>query len=108
MSTRSATQVETSVLQPQATLTLSNSAATYSTIPASKAKETAAQEAIAAGGYTLEGIPTFPDFESHRRWIREHMAAAFRSLGRQGLAEGLAGHISVRDPEHTDRFWMNP
>lgn len=64
--------------------------------------------ALSQGGYVLPGIPTFPDFDSHRQWIREHMAAAFRSMGRQGLAEGLAGHISVRDPEFEDRFWMNP
>lgn len=98
----SATQVETSH-QPQATLTLSNG------VPESKPSTlTTAQDAIAAGGYSLPRIPTFTDFESHRQWIREHMAAAFRSMGRQGLAEGLAGHISVRDPEHNDRFWMNP
>ncbi|KAF8847754.1 aldolase [Acephala macrosclerotiorum] len=95
MSSISASQVETA--QPQATLTLSNSASM-----------TTEQAVISAGGYTLSGMPTFSDFETHRQWIKEHMAAAFRSMGRQGLAEGLAGHISVRDPEHTDRFWMNP
>ncbi|CZR61359.1 related to novobiocin biosynthesis protein novR [Phialocephala subalpina] len=95
MSSISATQVEAA--QPQETLTLSNGASM-----------TIEQAAISAGGYTLPGMPTFSDFESHRQWIKEHMAAAFRSMGRQGLAEGLAGHISVRDPEHSDRFWMNP
>jgi hypothetical protein len=72
------------------------------------APQNLSRDALSQGGYFLAGIPTFSDFESHRQWIREHMAAAFRSMGRQGLAEGLAGHISVRDPEHTDRFWMNP
>jgi hypothetical protein len=71
-------------------------------------KESSTINALSQGGYVLPGIPTFTDFESHRQWIREHMAAAFRAMGRQGLAEGLAGHISVRDPEHSDRFWMNP
>lgn len=25
-----------------------------------------------------------------------------------GFADGLAGHITVRDPEFSDRFWVNP
>ena len=28
--------------------------------------------------------------------------------GRLRLAEGVAGHVTVRDPEHTDHFWVNP
>lgn len=96
----SATQVETSHL-PEASLKLSAPESITDFL-------NAAPDATAWGGYTLPGIHTFSDFESHRQWIREHMAAAFRSMGRQGLAEGLAGHISVRDPEHSDRFWMNP
>jgi hypothetical protein len=72
------------------------------------ASQNLSRDALSQGGHVLAGIPTFSDFEAHRQWIREHMAAAFRSMGRQGLAEGLAGHISVRDPEQIDRFWMNP
>ncbi|KAI9811593.1 MAG: hypothetical protein M1827_005342 [Pycnora praestabilis] len=36
------------------------------------------------------------------------MAAAFRYFARQGYVEGMSGHISVRDPERHDAFWMNP
>ena len=36
------------------------------------------------------------------------MTAAFRIFGRFGFDEGVAGHITVRDPEHPDRFWVNP
>lgn len=103
----SATQVETAVQTPQETLTLSNRPAPIAA-EASTQQSTDPSQALVAGGYALEGIPTFSDFEKHRQWIKLHMAAAFRSMGRQGLAEGLAGHISVRDPEHHDRFWMNP
>ncbi|KAK5113232.1 hypothetical protein LTR62_003568 [Meristemomyces frigidus] len=53
-------------------------------------------------------IPKFDDFPSQRKWQLEHLAAAFRVFGRHGYAEGIAGHISVRDPEHKDRFWINP
>ncbi len=32
----------------------------------------------------------------------------FRLLARLGLTTGVAGHISARDPQHPDRFWVNP
>src|SRR5436305_10449692 len=56
----------------------------------------------------LLGIPTFNDFATQRQWQLEHMAAAFRHWSREGYVEGISGHISVRDPEHTDAFWTNP
>lgn len=59
-------------------------------------------------GPNLPGIPKFESLAKHRKWIREHMAAAFRVMARQGLTEGLAGHISVRDPGDPTTFWMNP
>ncbi len=43
-----------------------------------------------------------------RRQRKQHLAAAFRLFARFGFDEGLAGHITVRDPEHSDRFWVNP
>ena len=36
------------------------------------------------------------------------MAAAFRHWSRSGYVDGIAGHISVRDPEHPSAFWTNP
>ena len=33
---------------------------------------------------------------------------AFRLFARFGFVEGVAGHITVRDPERTDWFWVNP
>ena len=65
-------------------------------------------EAMAHRGVAVEAIPSFKSFAEHRRWILEHLAGAFRVFGREGYAEGIAGHISVRDPEYSDRFWMNP
>ena len=35
-------------------------------------------------------------------------AAACRVLGAAGCAEGLLGHITVRDPENPAHFWANP
>lgn len=46
--------------------------------------------------------------EEERQHRKERLAAAFRIFGRLGFDEGVAGHITARDPEHEDRFWVNP
>jgi len=46
--------------------------------------------------------------EAERLHRRQRLAAAFRLFARAGLDEGVAGHITARDPEHPDRFWVNP
>jgi len=46
--------------------------------------------------------------EEERRHRKQRLAAAFRIFGRLGFDEGVAGHITARDPEHEDRFWVNP
>jgi ribulose-5-phosphate 4-epimerase/fuculose-1-phosphate aldolase len=49
-----------------------------------------------------------PDFEGERLHRQQELAAGFRLFARFGYDEGIAGHITARDPEHTDRFWVNP
>jgi ribulose-5-phosphate 4-epimerase/fuculose-1-phosphate aldolase len=39
---------------------------------------------------------------------KRDLAVAFRLFARYGFDEGIAGHITVRDPEFPDRFWVNP
>ena len=46
--------------------------------------------------------------EEQRRFGLERLAAAFRIFSRRGFDLGVAGHISFRDPEHKDHFWLNP
>jgi len=46
--------------------------------------------------------------EEERRHRKQRLAAGFRIFGRLGFDEGVAGHITARDPEHADRFWVNP
>ena len=53
-------------------------------------------------------IPEFSSFEEERLHRKQRLAAAFRLFGRFGFGEGVAGHITVRDPEFPDRFWLNP
>lgn len=52
--------------------------------------------------------PTFETVEDERRHVKERLAAGFRLFARFGFSEGVAGHITARDPELTDHFWVNP
>ena len=53
-------------------------------------------------------IPTFETVEDERLHRKQRLAAALRIFGLLGYDEGIAGHITARDPEHLDRFWVNP
>lgn len=57
---------------------------------------------------SLPTPPTFDSVEEERRHRKERLAAGLRLLGRLRLAEGVAGHVTARDPELTDHFWVNP
>ena len=52
--------------------------------------------------------PTFASVEDERQHRKVRLAAAFRLFSRFGFDEGVAGHITARDPELTDHFWVNP
>lgn len=46
--------------------------------------------------------------EELRRDQLERLTAGFRLFAHFGFDEGLAGHITYRDPEYPDHFWVNP
>lgn len=46
--------------------------------------------------------------DDERLWRQQRLALAFRIFGRLGFDEGVAGHITARDPEYDDHFWVNP
>ncbi|MGD1806800.1 class II aldolase/adducin family protein [Dapis sp. BLCC M126] len=50
----------------------------------------------------------FDSLEDERRHCQQRLAAAFRLFARYGFDEGVAGHITMRDPEFPDHFWVNP
>lgn len=52
--------------------------------------------------------PVFQSIEEERQHLKEKLAAAFRLFSKFGFDEGVAGHITARDPEHKDHFWVNP
>ena len=43
-----------------------------------------------------------------RRYRQQRLAAALRLFARLGFDEGAGGHLTARDPEHPERFWINP
>jgi ribulose-5-phosphate 4-epimerase/fuculose-1-phosphate aldolase len=53
-------------------------------------------------------FPRFTDVAEERQHRKQRLAAAFRIFGELGYDEGAAGHITARDPERTDHFWVNP
>jgi len=56
----------------------------------------------------LATLPRFESIEEERLHRKQRLAGAFRLFARYGFDEGVAGHITARDPEHTDHFWVNP
>ncbi len=53
-------------------------------------------------------LPTFATLAEERLHRKQRLAAAFRLFSKFGFNEGVAGHITARDPEKTDCFWVNP
>jgi ribulose-5-phosphate 4-epimerase/fuculose-1-phosphate aldolase len=53
-------------------------------------------------------MPTFATVGQERVHRKQRLASAFRLFAKFGFCEGVAGHITVRDPELKDHFWVNP
>ena len=52
--------------------------------------------------------PQPENMDEIRQDRKNKLAASLRLFGKFGFDEGVAGHITVRDPERTDHFWVNP
>jgi ribulose-5-phosphate 4-epimerase/fuculose-1-phosphate aldolase len=52
--------------------------------------------------------PQFASVEAEREDRKRKLVTAYRLFGKFGFDEGVAGHITVRDPEHLDQLWVNP
>ncbi len=63
---------------------------------------------MSAADRTPHAFPTFDTPAEEREHRKRMLAATFRLFGRFGFNEGVAGHVTARDPEHTDLFWVNP
>jgi ribulose-5-phosphate 4-epimerase/fuculose-1-phosphate aldolase len=58
--------------------------------------------------YAFETPPTFDSVEDERCYRKRELALALRLFGKLGFGEGVAGHITVRDPQHPQHLWVNP
>ena len=76
-------------------------------LPAAQARTAADDSAMASRG-SLPMPPTFATVEEERQHRKQRLAAGFRLFSKFGFDEGVAGHITARDPEFTDTFWVNP
>ncbi|KAJ7101981.1 class II aldolase/adducin domain-containing protein [Mycena epipterygia] len=54
------------------------------------------------------GPPVFATKLEEREFVKFRLAQALRIFGNRGYDEGVAGHITVRDPIRPDCFWVNP
>lgn len=52
--------------------------------------------------------PVFDNVVDERRSRLERLTAAYRLFARFDYSEGTAGHITVRDPEFPEEFWVAP
>ncbi|KIW93804.1 uncharacterized protein Z519_05119 [Cladophialophora bantiana CBS 173.52] len=52
--------------------------------------------------------PRFTDKYEEREYLKGRLALAFRLFGKFGFDEGVAGHITLRDPVNPNTFWVNP
>jgi ribulose-5-phosphate 4-epimerase/fuculose-1-phosphate aldolase len=52
--------------------------------------------------------PTFETKQAEQKYLKERLALAFRIFGKLGYDEGVAGHITLRDPVEPTSFWVNP
>jgi hypothetical protein len=97
-------------LRPLATSSTSRHASVSENIRVDHAEDIGNQT-VAAMGRTTSGkalrvrtYPTFENLEQERLYRKQHLAAAYRVFAARGFDEGVAGHISVRDPILTDHF----
>jgi ribulose-5-phosphate 4-epimerase/fuculose-1-phosphate aldolase len=52
--------------------------------------------------------PVFQTVAQERLHRKQRLVSAFRLFAKFGFSEGVAGHITARDPELKDHFWVNP
>jgi ribulose-5-phosphate 4-epimerase/fuculose-1-phosphate aldolase len=65
-------------------------------------------EVIERESFTYAEPPPRASIAEERLHRKQRLAAGLRLFSKFGFDQGLAGHITARDPEHLDHFWVNP
>ncbi|MEU8530056.1 MULTISPECIES: class II aldolase/adducin family protein [Streptomyces] len=52
--------------------------------------------------------PVHATADEERTYRRQRLAGALRLFGRFGYEDGVSGHLTARDPEYDDCYWVNP
>ena len=63
---------------------------------------------VGVQSFASRAKPMFESKEAERAHALQRLAATCRIFGRRGYSDGLLGHITLRDPELADHFWVNP
>ncbi|KAJ1721017.1 hypothetical protein LPJ53_004408 [Coemansia erecta] len=58
--------------------------------------------------FTMPQPPSFSSVKEERKHRKQRLVAAFRIFSKLGLDEGIGGHLTCRDPEYPELFWVNP
>ncbi|KAH7385059.1 class II aldolase/adducin N-terminal [Cadophora sp. MPI-SDFR-AT-0126] len=91
---------------PSATSNGNESQAGTATLEPGLSKPQAAKKEITMPKFP--GPKKFEDKYEERAYQKGRLALAFRIFAKFGFDEGVAGHITLRDPVHPDHFWVNP
>jgi len=59
-------------------------------------------------GLIFPQLPEFDSVEQERQHRQQRLVAGCRAFAMHNFDYGMAGHISVRDPEHPNLYWTNP
>lgn len=62
------------------------------------------QNGVKAAMQKFPAPPKFSDKYEEREYLKGRLALAFRIFGKEGYDEGVAGHITLRDPVKPDHF----
>jgi ribulose-5-phosphate 4-epimerase/fuculose-1-phosphate aldolase len=65
-------------------------------------------EIVRPAAFKLRGEAPRATVEEERLYRKRRLAASYRIFALKGYDHGLAGHITARDPEFSDRFWVAP
>ncbi|PTQ07423.1 class II aldolase/adducin family protein [Sphingomonas oleivorans] len=63
---------------------------------------------VRPAAFQLRGEAPRATVEEERLHRKRRLAASYRIFALKGYDHGLAGHITARDPEYEDRFWVAP